>query len=85
MRRYIFTGAPGAGKTTLLGSLSDRGYPVVPEAATDVIAVQQADGVRRPWTDVHFLTDTCIVFRRAKRHSCRIARNDLPPNPILST
>jgi len=57
MRRYIFTGAPGAGKSTLLGALSDRGYPVVPEAATDVIALQQAKGILQPWTDAHFLTD----------------------------
>jgi len=35
-----------------------------------------AEGAREPFS---------IVFRRAKRHSCRIARNDLPPNPILST
>jgi predicted ATPase len=56
MRRYIFTGAPGAGKTTLLGALSARGYRVVPEAATDVIATAQAKGVSQPWTDVRFLT-----------------------------
>jgi predicted ATPase len=57
MRRYIFTGAPGGGKTTLLGALSGRGYPVVPEAATDVIAVQQARGVVQLWTDAQFITD----------------------------
>jgi len=63
MRRYIFTGAPGAGKTTLLGALSDRGYPVVPEAATDVIAIQQATGVLQPWTGVDFLTDILQLQR----------------------
>ena len=57
MRRYIFTGAPGAGKTTLLGALSGRGYPVIPEAATDVIAIQQVNGVVQPWTDAQFLSD----------------------------
>ena len=56
MRRYIFTGAPGAGKTTMLGALSDHGYPVVPEAATDVIAIQQANGISQPWAGVDFLT-----------------------------
>ena len=57
MRRYIFTGAPGAGKTTLLAALSGSGYRVVPEAATDVIAIQQANGVVQPWTDAQFLSD----------------------------
>jgi predicted ATPase len=61
MRRYIFTGAPGSGKTTLLRALSARGYPVVPEAATDVIDVQQANGVPEPWTDVQFITDILRV------------------------
>jgi predicted ATPase len=63
MRRYIITGAPGAGKTTLLGALSGRGYPVVPEAATDVIAIQQANGVLQPWTDAQFLTDILQLQR----------------------
>ncbi|MEU4237082.1 AAA family ATPase [Actinoplanes sp. NPDC026619] len=44
MRRYIITGAPGAGKTTVLAGLRDRGYAVVGEAATDVIARDHAAG-----------------------------------------
>ena len=68
MRRYIFTGAPGAGKTALLGVLSDHGYQVVPEAATDVIALQQANGVLQPWTDADFLTD--ILQLQMVRQSC---------------
>ena len=47
MRRYIITGAPGAGKTTIVTALRERGYPVVDEAATDVIAREQAAGPRR--------------------------------------
>jgi predicted ATPase len=44
VRRYILTGAPGAGKTVMLRELAARGYAVVPEAATDVIACAQAAG-----------------------------------------
>lgn len=42
------TGAPGAGKTSILKGLQDRGYEVVEEAATDVIAREQALGVEEP-------------------------------------
>jgi predicted ATPase len=55
MRRYIVTGAPGAGKTTILAALRDRGYAVVDEAATDVIAREQARGREEPWHDAGFL------------------------------
>ncbi len=47
--RYVLTGAPGAGKTTLARALSARGYGVMAEAATDVIAERQAAGVAEPW------------------------------------
>jgi replication-associated recombination protein RarA len=38
LRRFVLTGAPGAGKTALAVALRDRGYVIVAEAATDVIA-----------------------------------------------
>lgn len=46
MRRYVVTGSPGAGKTTLIEAQRVRGYAVVAEAATDVVAAGQAAGVR---------------------------------------
>lgn len=55
MRRYILTGAPGAGKTTILAGLLERGYAVVDEAATDVIARSHASGQDEPWRDAGFL------------------------------
>ena len=48
-RRYVITGAPGAGKSTILAVLRQRGYAVVDEAATDVIAREQARGDPEPW------------------------------------
>ncbi len=47
MPSYILTGAPGAGKTAVLRLLEASGYPVVEEAATDVIALGNAPGPRR--------------------------------------
>jgi predicted ATPase len=65
-RRYIITGAPGAGKTTILAALRDRGYAVVDEAATDVIAREQALGRDEPWRDAGFL-DAITVLQRERR------------------
>ncbi|HET7012957.1 MAG TPA: AAA family ATPase [Streptosporangiaceae bacterium] len=66
MRRYILTGAPGAGKTSILQILAARGYPVVAEAATDVIAAEQARGVAEPWQDPVFI-DKIIELQRTRQ------------------
>ena len=49
IKRYILTGAPGAGKTAIIRELARRGYAVVDEAATDVIAREHASGNAEPW------------------------------------
>jgi len=54
-RRYVLTGAPGSGKTALLSALRQRGHVVVEEAATDVIARQQARGSDDPWLRDEFV------------------------------
>src|SRR5580700_90663 len=51
MKRFILTGAPGAGKTAILRQLELEGFSVVEEAATDVIALWQAQGIAQPWMD----------------------------------
>jgi predicted ATPase len=57
MKRFILTGAPGAGKTAILRQLELDGFPVVEEAATDLIAVAQARGTPEPWTNPSFLDE----------------------------
>lgn len=66
MRRYILTGAPGAGKTSILRILAARGYPVVAEAATDVISAEQARGIGEPWQD-HGFIDKIIELQRSRQ------------------
>jgi len=61
VRRYVITGAPGAGKTTILAALRQRGYAVIDEAATDVIARDQASGSAEPWRDADFLTKIALL------------------------
>lgn len=55
MKRFIWTGAPGAGKTVTLRQLELEGFGVIEEAATDLIALWQARGVDKPWTECAFL------------------------------
>lgn len=62
MGRFILTGAPGAGKTAVVRQLEIDGFAVVEEAATDVIALEQAKGVAEPWTDAGF-TDRIVALR----------------------
>jgi len=53
--RFIFTGPPGGGKTTLLQHLAQDGFAIAAEAATDVIATKQRQGVDEPWRDASFI------------------------------
>ena len=66
MQRYILTGAPGAGKTVLLHRLEVAGFPVVEEAATDLIALVPAKGVERHWEQPSFIDDI-VALQRARQ------------------
>jgi predicted ATPase len=57
MKRHILTGTPGCGKTSILRSLEVAGYLVVEEAATDIIALRQAQGIAEPHTQSSFIDD----------------------------
>lgn len=66
MKRFILTGAPGSGKTSILRALSAAGYPVVEEAATDVMAARLALGQAEPWADPRFI-DRIAGLQRQRR------------------
>jgi predicted ATPase len=66
MKRYILTGAPGSGKTSILQALRGRGYAVVDEAATDVIAAAQSRGHDEPWNDPLFV-DRIVDLQRSRQ------------------
>lgn len=83
MKRYVVTGAPGAGKTVILRVLESRGYAVVDEAATDVIARGQAGGRDEPWRDEGFV-DQVVAMQRARQeapvgHRVRVQVYDRSP------
>jgi predicted ATPase len=75
MNRYILTGAPGAGKTVILRQLECDGFSVVEEAATDVIALSQAQGIAEPWTNPSFID---LVAGLQKRRELRAAQEIAP-------
>ncbi len=69
LRQYVLTGAPGSGKTVLGAELRERGYEVVAEAATDVIAAQQALGVDEPWLHDGFIEAITALQQRRERQA----------------
>jgi predicted ATPase len=71
MKRFILTGTPGSGKTAILRQLEMDGFSVVEEAATDVIALCQAQGISEPWRDVSFLD---LIAGLQRRRQLRAAR-----------
>jgi predicted ATPase len=66
VRRFVLTGMPGAGKTVLLRRLETLGYAVVEEAATDVIALEQARGNAEPWLRPEFI-DAIVNLQRRRQ------------------
>ena len=63
MPYYVLTGTPGSGKTAIVRQLEICGYRVVEEAATDVIALQQARGEGEPHTVPGFI-DKIVSLQR---------------------
>lgn len=67
-REFILTGAPGAGKTLILRQLEADGIDIVEEAATDVIALEQALGNAEPHLRPEFIDSIAsLQVRRLAR------------------
>jgi predicted ATPase len=65
---YVLTGAPGSGKTAILRQLEQDGFPVVEEAATDVIALAHAHRQAEPWASPGFADQiVALQLRREQR------------------
>ncbi len=66
MKRYILTGTPGSGKTSIIQELKRKGYAVVEEAATDVIALEQVNGDPEPWMQPDFI-DKIVCLQKQRQ------------------
>ena len=73
MKRYILTGTPGSGKTAILRMLEIADYSVVEEAASDIIALQQAQGFPEPWTQPSFIDDITNLQKRRQLQTSHLA------------
>jgi predicted ATPase len=71
VKRFILTGTPGAGKTAILRQLERDGFSVVEEAATDVIALSQAQGGAEPWAHPSFIDDVVELQRLRQQRAAR--------------
>lgn len=75
MPAYILTGTPGSGKTAILRQLEIDGHAVVEEAATDVIALQQALGQPEPWREPGF-ADRVLDLQRKRQLAAKANARD---------
>lgn len=73
MKRYILTGAPGAGKTAVLRQLELDGFSVVEEAATDIIALWQAEGISEAWKRPEFIDAIVRLQQSRERKGAALA------------
>ncbi len=72
IKRFILTGTPGSGKTSVIKELEKLGHAVIHEAATDVISIEQAKGIERPWESNDF---TEKIIRMQKERQMNSSRN----------
>jgi predicted ATPase len=85
MKRFILTGAPGAGKTAIIRQLELEGFSVVEEAATDIIALRQAQGVAEPWTQPSFIDDIVDLQRRRLHTATDEDAQQFHDRPVICT
>jgi predicted ATPase len=76
MPNYVLTGAPGAGKTAIVRQLEVDGYRVVAEAATDVIALEQALGQPEPHAHPGFI-DRIVELQRRRQSAAGSPEGDV--------
>ena len=77
--RAVITGGPSVGKTTIISQLSQRGFKVVEEFATQIIK----EGQVLPWVDrIGFQEEVLKRQLAAEAELQRLRRTSLPRSRI---
>jgi predicted ATPase len=71
MKRFVLTGTAGVGKTAIIRQLEREGFGIVEEAATDVIALEQACGIAEPWKHPSFIDNVADLQKRRQVRASR--------------
>lgn len=69
VKRFIFTGTPGSGKTSVIIELEKLGHTVIHEAATNVISIEQAKGIEKPWEEPNFVDQITYMQKERQMNS----------------
>jgi len=86
MKRFVLTGAPGSGKTAIIRQLEIEGFGVIEEAATDLIALSQAQGIAEPWMDPSFIDLVAnLQSRRQLRATCQVDEIQFHDRSVICT
>ena len=73
MKRYILTGTPGSGKTSIIRLLERMEHVIAEEAATDVIALEHAQGVSEPWSSTDFIDKIVVLQKQRQVQLCGVS------------
>jgi len=71
IKRFILTDTPGSGKTSVIRELEKLGHAVIHEAATDVIAQEQAKGCDAPWEEPDFVDQITYMQKERQMDATR--------------
>ena len=75
VKKYVLTGGSRAGKTAVLLALEQMGEAIMRSAASDLIKLEQARGVKEPWKEVDFQRRIFDLQRRREGELEDIAKN----------
>lgn len=85
-RFIIITGGPGVGKTSLINHFQKHGYPVINEAATDLIRERLAEQIEEPWNQEGFNMSVLqlLLQRQADAKDAHVVFFDRSPIDVLT-
>lgn len=78
---FVITGGPSVGKTSIIKELEDMGEIICEEAATDIIATYQKNGILHPWEMDNFEVE--VYLEKVRREKESLYRADMLDKPFV--